>query len=108
MFRQAIDTYTYYAYNMYMNNATINIKVDPQTKQQIQDFAAELGIPVSAILNAQIKQILRDRTVVLSTELEPTPYLINIMRQVEQDILAKKAAHAVTTPQELLAHLDSL
>ena len=104
----ALDKYTQYVYNVYMNNATINIKVDPKTKQQMQKFAAELGIPVSAILNAQIKQILRDRTVSLSTELEPTPYLENIMRQVERDILAKKTATRVSTSQELLNHLDAL
>lgn len=39
-------------------------------------------------------------------ELEPTPYLVDIMRQVESDILAKKTAHPVTSPQELVFHLD--
>lgn len=91
-----------------MNNATINIKVDPKTKRQMQKFAADLGLPVSAILNAQIKQMLRDRTVSLTTELEPTPYLENVMRQVEQDIVAKKNVTSTATPKELLAHLDSL
>ena len=93
---------------MYMNNTTINIKVDPHTKQEMQDFSAEVGIPVSAILNAQIKQILRNRTLTLSTELEPTSYLINIMQQVENDIRAKKVTKSVSNPQELLSHLDSL
>ena len=91
-----------------MNNATINIKVDPQTKKEIQEFSAEVGIPVSAILNAQIKQILRDRTLTLSTELEPTPYLVDIMRQVEEDIRLKKSLKSVNATEELLSHLDSL
>lgn len=93
---------------MYMNNATLNIKVDPRTKQEIQDFAAELGIPVSAMINAQIKQMLRDRSIVLSTHLEPTPYLEKVMRQVERDILAKNTSRPVTNQEELLEHLDSL
>lgn len=91
-----------------MNNATINIKIDPETKQQVQAFAAELGLPVSAILNAQIKQMLRDRKIELNTKLEPTPYLVDIMDQVEADILAKKASRSTASPQELLSHLDSL
>lgn len=91
-----------------MNNATINIKVDPETKQQVQEFAAELGLPVSAIINAQLKQMLRDRKIELSTALKPTPYLTTIMEQVEVVIKAKKEPRPATTPQELLAHLDNL
>jgi len=91
-----------------MNTSTLNIKIDPQTKQQMQEFAAELGIPVSVILNAQIKQMLRDRVVTLSTELEPTPYLEKVMQQVERDILNKKTFTSTSTSEELLAHLDSL
>ncbi|MGH7868628.1 MAG: hypothetical protein ACREP9_13620 [Candidatus Dormibacteraceae bacterium] len=79
-----------------MNTVVLNIKTDPQIKQQLQIFAAELGVPVSVIMNAQIKQMLRDRKVVLSTELEPTPYLEKIMRQVENDI---KASRNITSTQ---------
>ena len=69
-----------------MTKTILNIKTDPKTKVEIQEFAAELGVPVSVIMNAQIKQMLRDRKIVLSTELEPTPYLIKIMDQVEKDL----------------------
>lgn len=91
-----------------MNKATLNVKIDPQTKQQIQEFASELGVPVSVIMNAQIKQMLRDRKVVLSTELEPTPYLQKIMRQVEKDIDKKRNITFTNTSIILLSHLDSL
>lgn len=91
-----------------MNNATINIKVDPQTKQEIQRFASELGIPVSAILNAQIKQILRDRTLTLNTGLEPTPYLINILNQVVGEAGDTKHITMTESEEEISNHLDSL
>lgn len=91
-----------------MNKTILNIKTDPQVKQQIKEFAAELGVPVSVIMNAQIKQMLRDRKVVLSTELEPTPYLVKIMEQVEQDLKKKSKVTFTRTPDELVSHLESL
>lgn len=91
-----------------MTKTILNIKTDPSTKQQIQEFAAELGVPVSVIMNAQIKQMLRDRKIVLSTELEPTPYLVKIMEQVEKDLVANKNMTKAMNVKEAIAYLDSL
>jgi antitoxin component of RelBE/YafQ-DinJ toxin-antitoxin module len=91
-----------------MTKTILNIKTDPGTKQQIQEFAAELGVPVSVIINAQIKQMLRDRKIVLSTELEPTPYLVKIMEQVEEDLKANKNMTKAMNGKEAVAYLKSL
>ena len=91
-----------------MTKTILNIKTDPSTKKQIQEFAAELGVPVSVIMNAQIKQMLRDRKIVLSTELEPTPYLIKIMKQVEKDLVTNKNMTKAMDIKEAIAYLDSL
>jgi antitoxin component of RelBE/YafQ-DinJ toxin-antitoxin module len=91
-----------------MTKTILNIKTDPETKVQIQEFAAELGVPVSVIMNAQIKQMLRDRKIVLSTELEPTPYLVKIMEQVEEDLKTGKNITRTFSKKEALDHLKSL
>jgi len=91
-----------------MIKTILNIKIDPETKQQMQAFAYELGVPVSVIMNAQIKQMLRDRRVVLSTELEPTPYLVKIMEQVERDLPAGKNMTKAMKVKEAVAYLDTL
>lgn len=92
-----------------MNKTIINIKTDPETKEQIQEFAAELGVPVSVIMNAQIKQMLRDRKIVLSTELEPTPYLVKIMEQVEKDLKAgRNMSPGFSSAKEAINYLKSL
>lgn len=91
-----------------MTKTILNIKTDPHTKQQIQEFAAELGIPVSVIMNAQIKQMLRDRKIILSTELEPTPYLVKIMEEVEIDLKTGRNITKTRSLKAALAHLDSL
>ena len=91
-----------------MTKSILNIKTDPSTKQQIQEFAAELGVPVSVIMNAQIKQMLRDRKIILSTELEPTPYLEKIMKQVEGDLKSGRNITHTLSKKEALDHLSSL
>jgi len=69
-----------------MVKTILNIRIDLETKRQIKELANEFGVPVSAIMNAQIKQMLQDHKIVLSLELEPIPYLEKIMREVEKDI----------------------
>ncbi|MGH7142128.1 MAG: hypothetical protein ACREF5_01480 [Candidatus Saccharimonadales bacterium] len=91
-----------------MTKTILNIKTDPDTKRQIQVFAAELGVPVSVIMNAQIKQMLRDRKIVLSTELEPTPYLVKIMEQVEEDLKTAKNMTKALSIKEAISYLDAL
>jgi len=90
-----------------MANAIINFKTDPAVKRQVQVFAAELGVPVSVILNAQIKQMLRDRKIVLTTELEPTPYLEKILHQVEKDLkTGKNISPKFNNVEDMFAHLE--
>ncbi len=91
-----------------MTKTILNIKTEPSTKKQIQEFASELGVPVSVIINAQIKQMLRDRRVILSTELEPTPYLVKIMEQVEKDLRTDKNITKAMDIKEAIAYLNSL
>ena len=91
-----------------MAKTIINIKTDPLTKQQLKTFAAELGMPMSVIINAQIKEMLRSRTVTLSTALEPTPYLEKIIKEAEADYAAGRNITRVTNETELESYLASL
>ena len=73
-----------------MSTVLLSIKTDSDTKDELKSFAAELGVSTTAFVNLLVKQALRDRRVVLSTALEPTPYLENIMREVEADLKTGK------------------
>ena len=90
-----------------MNSTLLSIKTDPQTKQDLQAFAKELGISSTAFVNMVIKQALRDRRITLSTSLEPTPYLQKLMKEADEDY--KNGDFTAThSPEEALAHLDKL
>jgi addiction module RelB/DinJ family antitoxin len=46
-----------------MNTASLFIKTDPRIKQEAQQTAAELGMSLSAILNAYLRQFVRTKTI---------------------------------------------
>ncbi len=91
-----------------MSTTLLSIKTDDQTKQDLKAFAAELGISSTAFVNMVIKQALRDRSITLTTTLEPTPYLEDIMRQANADYAADRDITHTNGTKEALAHLDSL
>ena len=104
-----MTSYIRYVYNVcIMNNVLLSIKTDEKTKRELKDFAAELGVSSTAFVNMVIRQALRDRRIVLSTELEPTPYLEKIMRQADADYAAGRNITHTSGKAEALAHLDSL
>jgi antitoxin component of RelBE/YafQ-DinJ toxin-antitoxin module len=69
-----------------MSTVLLTIKTDANTKDELKSFATELGVSTTALVNLLVKQALRDRRIVLSTALEPTPYLEKVMREVEADL----------------------
>lgn len=90
-----------------MNNAILNIKTDPETKKQLKEFAAKLGLPVSALMNAQIKQMLRDGSVEFSAEIPNA----KTQKQIEKAVADYKNGKNITTisnHKELKDYLDSL
>ena len=73
-----------------MNNALLSIRTDDQTKKEIADFAASVGLSISAFVTVVLKQAVLEGRVVLTPTLEPTPYLEKVMRQADADIKAGK------------------
>jgi antitoxin component of RelBE/YafQ-DinJ toxin-antitoxin module len=85
---------------------TLNVKIDTETKQSLKEFAHELGVPVSSLVNGSIKQMLRDRSVTFNTKLEPTPYLEKIMREADADIATgRNLSPTFSSVDEMLDYL---
>ena len=93
---------------MYMSTVLLSIKTDEQTKQAIKEFAAELGVSTTAFVNMVVKQAVRERRIVLSAELKPTPYLENVIQQADADYAADRDITHTEGSAGALAHLDSL
>ena len=91
-----------------MNSALLSIRTDPQTKQQIADFAASLGLSVSAFATVVLKQAVREGRVVLTPGLEePTPYLQKIIDEAEADYKAgKNISPSFESVDAMFEHLE--
>ena len=86
----------------------MNIRIDEDTRKELKDFAAEIGMPATSLVNACIKQMLRTREVTFSTALRPTPYLAQIIADAEADYSTRSHIVMAETDEEILAHLRSL
>lgn len=92
-----------------MNTAVVTTKIDPQTKKAAMETAAELGLPLSVVIKAFLKQFIRTKSVSFSAEDEiPNEYLKGLIRQAEDDLKAGKASPSFRTGKEAVAYLDKL
>jgi antitoxin component of RelBE/YafQ-DinJ toxin-antitoxin module len=87
-----------------MSSTALTIRTDPETKKVIADFAASVGLSISAFATAILLQAVREQRVLLTPTLEPTPYLEGIMRKAAAD---RKAGRNYTTIKNK-AELDDL
>ena len=69
-----------------MNTTQLTIRTDEATKTAISQFAKKLGLSTSAFVMAATRQAMEDRRVTLTAPLEPTPYLKDIIEEVEGDV----------------------
>jgi antitoxin component of RelBE/YafQ-DinJ toxin-antitoxin module len=90
-----------------MGSVMMTIKTDPETREAVGDFARELGLTTTALVNALIRQALRDRRVVLSTEATPTPKFESMLQESDDDVRAGRVTVAGSR-SELEAQLADL
>lgn len=89
-----------------MQSAVINFTTEEKTKQEAQKVAKKMGISLSMVLNNYLKHFVKTKTVVFNADDEkPNQYLINALKQSEED---EKAGRVITfkNVQEELDYLD--
>lgn len=64
----------------------INIKTDRDVKISAQKLAKELGLSLSAVINAYLKQFVRSQAVDFSVAPQMSPKLEKLLDQVEYDL----------------------
>ncbi|MEK7589767.1 MAG: type II toxin-antitoxin system RelB/DinJ family antitoxin [Patescibacteria group bacterium] len=87
----------------------INIRADKEVKENAQKIAGDLGLPLSGIINAFLKEFVRSKKISFSAIPKMTPYLENILGKVEKDIDEKKnMTKTFKTAKQANAYLDTL
>lgn len=90
-----------------MNTTSLHIKIEPAIKEQAQKTADELGLSLSAVIKAFLKQFIRTKHLSLGIDEVPNAYLRQSLEQSEEDIKAGKTI-SFKTGKDALAYLDAL
>lgn len=89
-----------------MNTAVIITKTDPQVKKKAQKIAKEIGVSLSSLVHAYLKQLIRTRRVEFDLEEEPSDYLIKAIRRSQKDIREGKISPAFKSGKEAVEWLE--
>lgn len=92
-----------------MNKVVVNIKVDPETKKAAQVLANDLGLTLSSLINAQLRQLINSRRLVLDapySERPMSPKLEAELDEVYQEIKQGKISQPHTSLDSLLNDLN--
>jgi len=91
------------------DKTTINIKTDKELKESAKKTAEELGFSLSAVIRAQLKQLVRDKRVEFSVPQEPNEETKQLLKEAMEDLEAgENIAGPFATSEELQEYLDSL
>lgn len=72
-----------------MNTTSIHIKVEEDIKNQAQRVAEDLGLSLSGVIKALLKQFVRTKQLSVGTREEiPNQYFIKSLRKSEEDVKA--------------------
>lgn len=68
----------------------LTIKTDRSIKETARLVAEEIGVPLSTVINAFLKQFVRDREVSFSASYNPSPYLRSVIEESEKELAEGK------------------
>ena len=87
----------------------INIKSDKDIKEKAQKIAKDLGLPLSTLINAYLRQLIRNEEIYFSTAPQMTKELEETVALARQDLKANKNVSPIfSSKKELNAYLSSL
>ncbi len=85
--------YTLCIYNVDMNTAVINLRVEPRLKADAQAVASKLGFNLSSILKGYLVELVKIKKVNFAIAEDPSPWLVRQLRQAEKELHEGKTIH---------------
>tara|TARA_Y100000310_G_scaffold316268_1_gene367759 strand:- start:1054 stop:1329 length:276 start_codon:yes stop_codon:yes gene_type:complete len=87
----------------------INIKADKEVKEEAQKVAKELGLPLSTVINAYLKQFIRTKEAYFSLEGDLRPEAKKRLDRLSKDVKeGKNLSPTFHSAEEMDSYLDSL
>lgn len=89
-----------------LTKTILTIKTDKRLKAEAQEVAEQLGFPLGTVINAFLKQFVRDKSLSVSIEEIPSKRLARILDKAEKDFKAgKNMSPKFSTGKEAAAYL---
>ena len=89
-------------------NTVIHIKADKEVKENAQKVARELGLSLSDIINASLRNFIRTREITFSSVPQMTPELERLLGPIEEDIAKNRnLSPGFENAEEMDKYLDS-
>ena len=86
----------------------ISIKTDVEVKQGVKKIAEEIGVPLSTIVNAYFKQLLREKRVDFALPLTPNKKTVKLLRRAQEDYKkGRNISPVFENAEEMDAYLKS-
>ncbi len=87
----------------------LNFKIDTELKEEARKLAGEIGIPLSTIINAYLKQFIKTREIYFSSIPRMKPELEELVGAAQEDFkIGKNITGPFANSAEMDAHLDAL
>lgn len=86
----------------------LNIKTDKEIKENARQIAREMGIPLSTVVNAYLREFIQTREIHFSAPPKMTSRLERTIKQAEKDYKNKKNISSVFShAQDAIRYLHS-
>ena len=86
----------------------LNVKTDKEVKERAQEIAKQLGLPLSTVVNAYLKEFVRDRAVRFSLQPQLRPNCEKLLKTASEDFRkGRNISQEYTTAEEALRYLHS-
>lgn len=89
-----------------MSYTVVSAKIDPQTKEKAMATADALGMPLSVVIKAFLKQFIRTKTVTFSIQDEiPNEHLKSVLKQAKKNLKEGKHSPIFDDAEDAIAWL---
>ena len=89
-----------------MEKTVLNIKTDKKVKEEAQNAARELGLPLGTIVNAYLRDLAREKRVVFSVPPTPNRRTQELLRKMLRSKRSKRDSAGPFTYEQALDYLD--
>jgi len=86
--------------------AQVNFKIDKEVKKRAQKMAKEVGLSLSSVVNATLKQFARTGELELSAAPKATSYLQDLVIEARKELVLGKTSGPFDNVNDLMEHLE--